>query len=105
MVAVPPVVYLNVDAVLMQWMQCSSRWMPYDVLEDSVIMQEDAVILQSLQGTCSATSPDCSVPAVVAVPRPVSQNVDAVPMQWMQSTKCWLPYVMTEDAEPCSWMQ
>ena len=84
MVAVPPAVYLNVDAVLMQWMQCPSRWMPYDVLEDSVIMKEDAVILQSLQCTCSATSSGCSVPAVVAVHPAVSLNVDAVNMQWMQ---------------------
>ena len=48
MAAVSPAIYLNVDAVLMQWMQCPSIWMPYDVLEDSVIMKEDAVILQSL---------------------------------------------------------
>ena len=44
-----PAVYLNLDAVLMQWMQCPSRWMPYDVLEDAVIMKEDAVIQQSWQ--------------------------------------------------------
>ena len=49
MVAVPPGVFLNVDAVLMQWMQCLSRLMHYDVLEYSVIMKEDAVMLQSLQ--------------------------------------------------------
>ena len=44
MVAVPPDVYLNVDAVLMHWMQLPSRWIPYDVMEDSVIINEDAVI-------------------------------------------------------------
>ena len=45
MVAVPPAVYLNVDAVVMYWMQCPSMWMPYVVMEDPVIMKEDAVIL------------------------------------------------------------
>ena len=49
MVPVPPAVYLNLDAVLMQWIQCPSRWKPYDVLEDSVILKMDAVILKSLQ--------------------------------------------------------
>ena len=55
-VAVPPSVYLNVDALLTQWMQCPSLWMTYDMLEDSVIRKDDAVILQSLQCACSATS-------------------------------------------------
>ena len=105
MVGVPPAVYQNLDAVLMQWMQCPSMCMNYDVLEDSVIRKENAVFLQSLQFTISATSACCSVPAVVAEPCSVSLNVDAVPMQWMQSTKCWLPYIVTEDAEPWSWMQ
>ena len=66
--AVPPAVYLNVDAVPMWWMQCPTRWIPYVVMEDRVIMTEDAVILQSLQCTGCATSAGCSVPAVVAVP-------------------------------------
>ena len=48
MVAVPPGVYLNLVAGVMQ---CPSRWMPYVVMEDSVIMKEDAVTLQSLQCT------------------------------------------------------
>ena len=45
-VVVPPAVYKKLDAVLMPRMQCPSRWMPYDVLKDSVIMKEDLVILQ-----------------------------------------------------------
>ena len=63
-------------------------------------MKEDAGILQSLKCTSSATSAGCSVPAVAAVPRSVSLNVDAVPMQWMQGTKRWLQYVVTEDVVP-----
>ena len=105
MVAVPPAVYLNEEAVLMQWMQCPSRWMPYVMKEDAVIKKEDAVILQSLQCTCSASSSGCGVPAVVSVQPSVSLNVDAMPMQWMQSAKSWLPYVVTEDAEHWRWMR
>ena len=105
MVSVPPAVYMNVDAVLIQRMLCPSRWMPYFVMEDSVIMKEEAVILQSLQCTCSAISAGCTVSAVVAVPRSVSLNVDAVSMQWMQSSKIWLLYSVTEDLVPTSWMQ
>ena len=71
----------------MQWMHCPSIWLAYVVMEDSVNMKEDAVIRQSLQCNCSETSAGCSIPAVVAVPRSVSMNVDAVLMQWMQSTK------------------
>ena len=104
-VEMPPTVSLNVDAVPMEWMHCPTMCMQYVVMEDSVIMNEDAVILQSLQCTCSASSAGFSVPAVVAVPHSVSLNVDAVPMQWMQSTKSWFPYVMTEDALPTCWMQ
>ena len=48
-VAVAPAVYPNVDAVLMQWMQCPTMWIPYDMMEHSKIMKEVAVILQSLQ--------------------------------------------------------
>ena len=49
MVAMPPALSWNVDAVLMQWMQCPSMWLAYVVMEDLVIMKEDSVILQSLQ--------------------------------------------------------
>ena len=90
---------------LMHFMQCPTGWMSYVVLEDSVIMKEDAVILQSMQCTCSANSAGSSVPAVVAEHRSVSLNVDAVPLQWMQSIKSSLPYVVTEDAVPKFWMQ
>ena len=64
----PRAFYLNVDAVDWQWMQCPRRWMTYVVMEDSVIMKEDAVILQSLQCTSSVSTAGCSVPADVAVP-------------------------------------
>ena len=40
------------------------------------------------------------MPVVVAVPPSVSLNTNAVPMQWMQSTKRWMWYVVTEDAVP-----
>ena len=79
--------------------------MPFVVMDYSVIRKEDVVIQQSLQSTCSEPSAGGSVPAVVAVPRFVSMNVDAVQMQWMQSTKIWLPYVVTADTVPMSWMQ
>ena len=42
-VAVPLAVYLNVDAVLMQWMQCPKLWMSYVLMEDAVHTNEDAV--------------------------------------------------------------
>ena len=83
----------------------SHKVVPYVEMEDSVIMKEDAGILQSLKCPCSATSAGCSVPAVVAVPRSVSLNAAALPMQWMQSIKSWLPYVVTEDAVPKIWWQ
>ncbi len=47
-VAVPPSVSLNVDAVPMQWMQCPTRWMQYVVMEDAVPTKVDAVILPLL---------------------------------------------------------
>ena len=45
-VAVPTALSWNVDAVVMQWMQCPTRWMQYVVMEDAVHMNVDAVILQ-----------------------------------------------------------
>ena len=72
--------YLNVDAVPMQCLQCDSRWIQYVVKQDSVHMKDDSVILQSLQYTCSATSSGCSDPSVVAVPPAVYLNVDAMLM-------------------------
>ena len=78
MFAEPLAMSLNVNAVPMQCLQCDPRWMQYVVKWDSVPMEDDAVILQSLQCTCSATSSGCSVPAVVAVPPALFLNVDAV---------------------------
>ena len=49
LVAVPPTVSLNVDAVPMQCMQCSTWWMRYAGMEDAVPMKVDAVNLQWLQ--------------------------------------------------------
>ena len=63
-------------------------------------MKDDAVILQSLQCTCSASSSGSSVPAVVAVPPASSLNVDAVPRLWMQCPTRCMKYVVTEDAAP-----
>ena len=48
-VAVPPAVYLNVDAVVMQWMQCLTRQMQYVLSEDAVPMKVEAVNQQCLQ--------------------------------------------------------
>ena len=44
--AVPPTVSLNVDAVPMQCMQCRTRWMQYVVTEDAVPTTVNAVRLQ-----------------------------------------------------------
>ena len=46
MVAVPPTVSLNVDAVPMQCMQCPTRWMQHVVREDAVTTNVEAVSLQ-----------------------------------------------------------
>ena len=46
MVSVHTVVFLNVDAVPRQWMQCHTSWMQYVVSEDAVPMKVDAVILK-----------------------------------------------------------
>ena len=54
---------------------------------------------------CSAHDGGCGQSDLFAVPPTVSLNVYAVPMQWMQSTKCWLLYFVMEDAVPWSWMQ
>ena len=37
---------------------------------------------------------------MAAVPRPVSLNLDAVPMQWMQYPIMCMQYVVREDAVP-----
>ena len=53
-----------------------------------------------MQCCCSATSAVCSVPAVVAVPTALYENVDAVPRHRMLCpTRCIL-YVVMEDAVP-----
>ena len=44
-VAAPPTVSLNEDAVSMQCMQCPTRWMRYAVTEDTVSTNVDAVNL------------------------------------------------------------
>ena len=74
MVAVPHAVSLNLEAVLMQCMQCPKRWMQHVVTEDAVPMNVDAVILQWLCAHCSV--PECGYTshAVDAL----SHNVDAV---------------------------
>ena len=49
MVAEPTAVSLNVDAVPMQWMQCTTMCMQCVVADDAVPMKVDAVIMQWLQ--------------------------------------------------------
>ena len=44
-VAVPPAMSGNLDAVPVQWIQCPNRWMQYVVMEDAVPRMLDAVIL------------------------------------------------------------
>ena len=49
MLAVPPALSGNVEAVVMQWMQCPRRWMKSILMEDSGPKKVDAVMLQWLQ--------------------------------------------------------
>ena len=49
MAAVPLAFSCNVVAGVIQWMQCLTRWMKYDLSEDAVPMKVDAVNLQWLQ--------------------------------------------------------
>ena len=44
--AVPPALSGNVDAVVMQWRQFLTRWSQYVLLEDAVPMKVDGVIMQ-----------------------------------------------------------
>ena len=46
MVAVPPALSLNVDAVPRLWIQCPTRFMQYVATEDAVPKKVDAVSLQ-----------------------------------------------------------
>ena len=46
MLAVPPALSRNVDAVVMQWMQSPTMWMQYVVPKDAVHTKVDAVRLQ-----------------------------------------------------------
>ena len=71
MVAVPPTISLNVDAVPMQ---CPTRWIQYVVMEDAGPMKVDAVMLQWLQCPLNFPEFSCSPHAVVAV----YQKVDVV---------------------------
>ena len=89
MVAVRTALSYNLDAVPRHCMQCPTMYMQYIVMEDAVSMKDNAVILQSLQGPCSATSAGCSVPSVVAMPPALSWNVYAVLMQCMQCSTMW----------------
>ena len=79
--------------------------MTYVVMEDTVPTEVDAVRLCRMQCDCNVTSAGCSDPAVVTVPTGLSENVDAVLMQWMQCPTMWIPYVVTEDAVPTCWLQ
>ena len=46
MVAVPPALSLNVDAVPMQWLQCERSLMLYVVTEDAMLTKVDTASLQ-----------------------------------------------------------
>ena len=72
--------------------------MQYVVMEDAVPMNVDAVILQGLQCACSASSAGCSVPVVLAAPPAFSLHVDSVTMQWLQCHRMWMQYVEKENA-------
>ena len=105
MVAGPPAVSLNLEAVLMQCMQCPTMWMQHVVFEQAGPRMLDAVTLQCFLYARRATSPGCSIAAVVAVHPVPSLNVDSVPMRWLQCLQSWMHYVVMEDAVPPRWMQ
>ena len=44
-VAVPPELSGNVDAVPMKWMKCPTSWMQYVVMEEAVPIKVHAVLL------------------------------------------------------------
>ena len=46
MVVVPTAVFLNVDAVPMQWLQCQRTWLLYEVTEDAMHPKVDTTSLQ-----------------------------------------------------------
>ena len=48
-VAVPPEMSINMDAVPRQWMHCPTRWMQYVVTKDTVPMKVVAQFLQWLR--------------------------------------------------------
>ena len=100
MVAVHPKLSLNMDAVPMKWLHCQRSWMLYVATEYAMNMKVGKASWQRLQCSCSKTSAVCSVLAWFALPAALSQNVAAVPMQWMQCAKMWMQYVMTDDAVP-----
>ena len=100
MVAVPPALYQNLDAVLMQRMLCPTKCMTYVVMEGAVPTEVDVVSLCYMHCTCSAISAVCSAPAMVAVRTALSENVGAVPRHWMQCPTRCMQYVVTEDAVP-----
>ena len=95
MVAEPTALSLNVDAVPMRKLQCSTRWMSYVVMEDVMPTEVDAVSLCCMQCACCATSAVCTVSAVIAVPTALSENVDAIPCHWMQCPTRCMQYVVT----------
>ena len=127
-IAVPTALSWNVDAIVMLWMQCPTRWMQYVVMEDAGPINVDAVMLQWLQWTlqfpecgcsshavvavfhkvdavccdigCSAHEGGCSDPAVAALPSAVYVKGGAVLMQRMQCPSRWMSYVVMEDVVP-----
>ena len=45
-VAVPPALSLNLDAVSMQWLKCQRSWMLYVLMEDAMPTNVDTASLQ-----------------------------------------------------------
>ena len=45
-VAVPPAGSLNENALPLQWIQCPTKWMQYEMMDGALPMRDDAVILQ-----------------------------------------------------------
>ena len=97
MVALPPALSGNVDAVLRQWMQCPTRWMQNLMADDVVIIKMDVVCCDR---GCSAHEGVCSYPAVVEVPSSGSLNKNAVPLPGSLCPTRQMQYVMTDDAGP-----
>ena len=80
---------MKVDAVSLQWLQCTLHVHEYGCSAHAVYAVAHKVDAVCCDGGCSTHEDGCSVAAVVAVSPAMSCNVDAVLMQWIQCPTMW----------------